>query len=117
MNCPYCNQTFPLTWSRYLRAPFGKHVCPGCGKCSRLRLTACYLAAFLGATLRYYGIALAVTVIAFPGRLRQVDKTYVAAALVIGCVVLIALDKYFDGRHRKLEKISEPAEVNEGKSG
>lgn len=116
MNCPYCNHSFPLTWSRYLRAPLGKHLCPGCGKCSRLRLTTGYVAAVLAATLVYYGIAFAVTVIAFPGHWQKVGKTYVAGVLLIGCVALIAFDKYFDGRHRKLEKLNDSTEPERGKS-
>jgi hypothetical protein len=105
-----------VTWSRYLRAPIGKHTCSGCGKCSRFRLTAGYLAAVLAATCAYYGVAFAATIIAFPGHWHRPDKAYIAALLAIGCVVLIAFDKYFDGRHRKLEKVSEEAEPNSGES-
>lgn len=80
-------------------------------------MTAGYLAAVLVATLVYYGIAFAVTVVAFPGHWHEVGKAYVAGVLVIGCVVLIAFDKYFDGRHRKLEKVSGAAEPSRGKAG
>ena len=36
MKCPYCNHTFPLTWSRYFKATTGRHTCPSCLKRSRL---------------------------------------------------------------------------------
>ena len=34
---------FPLTWKRYLKAPFGKHICPSCKKKSKLRHTKKYI--------------------------------------------------------------------------
>jgi hypothetical protein len=30
MKCPGCSADFPLTWRRYLTAPFGKFPCPCC---------------------------------------------------------------------------------------
>lgn len=35
--CPYCGETFRLTWRRYLRHPAGKQTCPCCGRRSKLR--------------------------------------------------------------------------------
>ena len=29
--CPACATAYELTWSRYLRSPFGRHRCPDCG--------------------------------------------------------------------------------------
>ena len=37
MKCPYCEHTFPLTWERYFKSPWGRHVCPRCSKPSRLK--------------------------------------------------------------------------------
>ncbi len=37
MKCPYCMTEFALTWQRYFKAPFGKHICPSCKKKSKLR--------------------------------------------------------------------------------
>lgn len=30
MRCPQCNNDFALTWMRYIKAPFGRFVCPSC---------------------------------------------------------------------------------------
>ncbi len=31
MKCPECQTVFPLTWTRYFRAPWGRMDCPSCG--------------------------------------------------------------------------------------
>ena len=31
MKCPECEDSFPFTWARYLRAPLGRTNCPSCG--------------------------------------------------------------------------------------
>jgi hypothetical protein len=59
--CPHCEKAFPLTWSRYFRAPTGRHSCPSCGGRFRLRYTTNYIASIAGpmaiATLVPIGIA------------------------------------------------------------
>ena len=30
MKCPQCDNDFPLTWKRYIKAPFGRMSCPSC---------------------------------------------------------------------------------------
>ena len=30
MKCPQCKGEFPLTWKRYIKAPFGRMICPLC---------------------------------------------------------------------------------------
>lgn len=31
MKCPECEESFPFTWARYMRAPLGRTSCPSCG--------------------------------------------------------------------------------------
>ena len=108
MTCPHCNHSFPLTWSRYFRAPLGKHTCPSCGRRAKFKLTATYLAVVLIAWLIFYGAAFLVIVVAFPGRWQRILKApHAIAACVIGCVVLLPLDRVYDERFRRLEKLSD----------
>ncbi len=60
MTCPHCSHSFPLTWRRYAKSPLGKHTCPACGRASRFKLTASYLASVLVAWVVFLSLALGI---------------------------------------------------------
>jgi hypothetical protein len=99
MRCPHCRQSFPLTWARYLRAPAGRHVCPACGKPSRLWPSLPYWALlFVSALLA--GIPPALALGWWPG------GPWAVAGWVIGALIGgAAIDKTLaDTGWRRLEK-------------
>src|SRR6267143_6359299 len=102
MQCPYCQTTFPLTWGRYFGAPTGRHICPSCGKESRLPLTVSYwLLVFMAACLG--GVPLALLLYVKLGSLWWSLAGWVIGALLTA----IPIDKIFlDGRYRKLTRIA-----------
>ena len=54
----------------------------------------------------YDGIALALTVVAFPDRWQRIlTIPYFIAVFVVGCIVLVPFDRVYEGRYRKLEKM------------
>ena len=108
MTCPYCNQSFPLTWGRYVKSPLGKHTCPACGKVSRLGFTASYFVVIVVAWILILALAFLFTVLIFPKTWRRViGIPFAALVYIIGCVVLIPFDKFFDARFRKLKKLKD----------
>src|SRR5262249_32449164 len=98
MNCPYCNHEFPMTWKRYFYAPMGRHVCPECQRKSRFAVTP-------GAALRTAmmvgigAIPLALICMIFVG-----PRAALVGAGVGGLLTGIPLDKFYEGKYRKLEK-------------
>ncbi len=108
MTCPYCNHSFPLTWRRYFSSPFGRHVCPQCGRKSKFRLTVSYVAVISVAWIVFYGLALALTVLVFPKTWREIlGIPYFAVIFLIGCMVVLPFDKLLDGKFRRLEKLKD----------
>ena len=106
MTCPHCSHSFPLTWRRYARSPFGKHICPACGRASRFKLKLSYLTFVLVAWVVFLALAFLVTVLVFPKTWQRTVAgiPYFVLLYFVGCIVIIPLDKCFDERFRKLEK-------------
>ena len=99
MTCPHCGAQFPLTWSRYASAAFGKHTCPQCATTSQLAWTFTYVAATLAA---FVGVVLGLLVaIHFGGK-------YIWEFLAVwgfAALLWIPMDKWFDEKLRKLRPI------------
>ena len=101
MICPYCAENFPLTWRRYLGAPLSRHVCPRCGRISRLSLSVAYFAAAIG-LIASIMIAAMLLGYALEGRIGW----YTVAIFAAGSVVGAAADKWFDENLRKLRRMA-----------
>ena len=106
MTCPHCNHGFPLTWRRYLGSPMGKHQCPACGAHSRLKLTASYAGWVVAGWVVFFGIAFGLTVSLLKNGRTPRAIAIVAATYGAGCLAVAMLDKFYDERYRKLEKIN-----------
>jgi hypothetical protein len=105
MTCPHCNHIFPLTWRRYLASPTGKHRCPACGALSRLRLTGAYLAWVACVWMIFFGIAFLLTASLLKRSRAPQAIAIVACVYLAGSLAVAMLDKIYDERFRKLEKI------------
>jgi hypothetical protein len=104
MTCPHCSQSFPLTWSRYARSPFGRHTCPRCGRRSTFRATATYLAFVAVTWLIVYGIAIGFRAAIFHSYERP-SLLWFAAVFLVGSLAVLPLDRLYDERFRKLKKL------------
>jgi hypothetical protein len=84
----------------------GKHKCPGCGLPSRLRITFSYVAWVLSIWMLFFGIAFALTLSLIRGNGRT-PRAIPLVALIYGsgCLLIAMLDKFYDERFRKLEKM------------
>ena len=108
MICPYCNHSFPLTWARYFRSPLGKHDCPECGAVSRLNWPPSYFAFAILVWVAYVTASLFLTQSFTPTERRHpLGAPYFLAIYLIGCVIIVPLDRWYDERFRKLEKPGE----------
>jgi hypothetical protein len=99
MECPWCGHRFPMTWRRYFLSPLGKHSCPACGKQSRFRRT-------VGVLLRQ---SLMVSIGGAPCGLFfclrfDWDHSWLVGWFLGSLLVGLPLDKFYDGRFRRLEK-------------
>lgn len=98
LTCPHCYYSFPLTWHQYWSAPLGNHRCPQCRKTSYLKANDMWLfpMQIIGVIL-LLGIPLFILIYIFH---------YVPLGgifLLIGILgVIIFLDKWMDGRFKKL---------------
>jgi hypothetical protein len=106
MTCPHCNHGFALTWRRYLGSPAGKHRCPACGRYSRFKLSAAYVACVLVGWVVFFGIAFGSTIMLLKGERKPHAIAMVIAIYGAGCLAIAILDKFCDERFRKLEKVS-----------
>src|SRR5688572_19043673 len=105
MTCPYCNHSFPLTWRRYAKSPLGKHTCPACSRKSKFTLTSFYLTFLMVSWIVFFVLAVVVTLLVFPMTWQQlVGIPYFVVLYLVGCIVIIPLDRIFDEWFRKLEK-------------
>ncbi len=106
MICPHCKRSFPLTWGRYLRSPLGKHQCPDCGEVSRLNWPKAYFAFAILAWVCFVTLAFFLTQsFTLTEARRPVGVRYYLAIYLIGCAVLVPLDRWYDERFRKLERL------------
>src|SRR5262249_37068162 len=106
MTCPHCGHAFPLTWARYLRSPLGTHVCPDCGTISRLNWPFSYFAFVIVSWIFFVNFAfLVISTLVAPDRRQAMGAFYFVTVYIIGCIVMIPLDRWYDERFRKLEKI------------
>jgi Zn finger protein HypA/HybF involved in hydrogenase expression len=98
MKCPCCEQSFPLTWERYIEAPSGRHLCPNCGKNARVKFS-----------LLYSAILLVVGgICAAPGAIilhQWFGGYWPILGVIPSILVMFPMDKMFDNRFRKLKAI------------
>jgi hypothetical protein len=106
MTCPYCHHVFPLTWGRYFRSPLGTHACPACGTTSRLNWPLRYFAFVVLAWLVFVSFAFLLAGRLFsPEKREAMGVYYFILIYVIGCALIMPLDRWYDERFRKLEKL------------
>ena len=99
--CPYCQQPIALTWKRYFTEPALKHTCPHCGKISRVDgETSLKLW-----TARSCGVLLGSIPVAIVGFQYGLVPGIVGVA-VGGAITGLPIDKYLDGKYRRLIPIS-----------
>jgi len=102
MQCPYCNQIFPLTWHRYFTERTNKHTCPSCQKVSQLPKSPSYYV-LLGLAQCIGGMPLAIYFLVKFGVYWTIAG-WLLGALLTGTLI----DKMFlDARFRRLEKLPE----------
>ncbi len=95
MRCPGCDADQPLTWSRYLRAPLGRHVCSACGIPFRPRTTWRFYLVVVLAWL----LVLALSLWAMRALGLGLGPT-LALYFAIGFGVLLPIDRWLDDRVR-----------------
>jgi hypothetical protein len=106
MTCPHCHHSFPLTWSRYVRSPLGKHTCPQCRAASRLSWTFSYFAFVILAWVSFVTLAFLVTHWLWPHDERVGEHApYYLGVYLAGCVLIVPLDRWYDERFRTLEEL------------
>ena len=112
MICPHCSCSFPLSWSRYRKSPWGKHSCPGCGRTSRLRASVLFYAIYVpvGIVFQLLGVILGALAFAYvvPGTIDERVTAYFEegwwfAVLVASVVLFFPVDRFLDERFRKLQ--------------
>jgi glucan phosphoethanolaminetransferase (alkaline phosphatase superfamily) len=58
-----------------------------------------------------YGLAVAIIAAALPERIRAMNLRFIVemsvVIMVVGCLVLLPLDKWYENKFRKLEKLPE----------
>lgn len=96
MKCPYCNQTFPLTWSRYLGAPSGRHTCPACAKHSRLAFG-------VSQSLLVLAVLLLISIPSVYFLQHTFGGYWGLFGVVPGFLVAFPLDKKIDEQYRRLK--------------
>lgn len=98
MKCPNCNNTFPLTWSRYFKSPFGKHICPSCHKESVLKFSKMhFLFKAIIIVLLLFFLYLVLLIIT-SGNIYSFIP-----ALVMSLILALPIDKFHDEKFKKLE--------------
>ena len=113
MKCPYCSHEFPLTWPRYVRAPFGRHVCPCCQKKSKLKFTRRYIASLL--QLFVFQILLTTVLLAIYLAIYGATVIVFAGA-VIAVVIWMPIDKYTDAQRPLVQTGPDAGNETETKS-
>lgn len=98
MKCPHCKTEFPLTWTRYAKAPTGKHICPSCHGTAKLRITPSYFLCLLF-PLGIVTCGLTVALLIISGG--QWDTVLYLAGMMLA--VGFPLDKWYTEHFRKLE--------------
>jgi hypothetical protein len=107
VKCPYCSYEFPVTWGRYLRAGFGRYLCPSCGKESKLGKSKKYR---LVVHLPLGIVCAIVTVVLW----LSTSGSWVTVPVAI-CVCLaigIPVDRYVEEKLRQLQPLEK--RVGEG---
>jgi len=99
MRCPHCNEEFPLTWGRYWRSPAGGHICPHCQKPSRFRISAYSL------LLRVPVFCLGAIPVGLICHIWLSITWSLVGFMAGGILVALPIDKFIDGRYRRLEKV------------
>ena len=115
MKCPHCHEVFPLTWSRYWRAPFGKHTCPRCAKKSKLHSSLVYWLLYwplllIAPAVSVFGIGVVYALMAGPGQSDARIAAYFdgwmwVPAMLLPFVLFPPIDRFIDERFRKLRPL------------
>src|SRR5450631_3913040 len=98
MRCPYCNHEFQMTWRRYFKSPMGRHICPSCQQKSYFPLT---MTSWLRVSV-FVGIG-AVPFCLLIHHFFAGDF-WLPGGIIGGLLIAIPLDKFYDGKYRKLKK-------------
>ena len=113
LTCPFCTHQFLLTWRRYWKAPFGRHVCPGCGKSSRLRAASLfwvlYLSFLIVTPIAALVLGLLVVQVTLPQHFKEEElawflgSPWVVVTLIVLLALLLPVDRAVDVRFRRLQ--------------
>jgi len=85
-----------MTWQRYFGAPMGEHTCPACQQKSRFHRSPTSWARQL--------IMVCVGGIPFALISSYLFHQWLIGWLICGLLIGIPLDKYYDGKYRRLDK-------------
>lgn len=111
MKCPYCEQSFALTWKRYFSSPLGKHRCPHCQQQSRLNHSSTYYTAILLLLIVLLGLGALIPMVYLEvSAFRFYSRGYNWAWGYGVMVIFLVLDRLFDERLRVLEKLPQRPE-------
>lgn len=111
LTCPLCNHQFHLTWRRYWKAGFGRHVCPECGQRSKIRTGLLYWVLWaLFFTITPFAVlsfALVVYQLVAPQYSEEsviwfLGSRWLALTLIMLWAILLPIDREIDARFRKL---------------
>ncbi len=97
--CPYCRQSFSLTWHRYWAAPFGEHHCPHCHRVSHLEDDSVWVWPLRLAGIGSGGLALfAIAIYSF-------QSTLIGSIFFLVGIFGVGFlgDKWIDGHLRQLK--------------
>ena len=107
MTCPHCHHSFPLTWGRYARSPLGRHTCPSCHKLSKFKLTLAYCLLVVVSWVALFALIFGLTALLLPRGAQVLGLYYFLGLYLIGLVFLIPLNRFYDEKFRKLEKVDD----------
>jgi len=109
--CPFCKHQFPLTWRRYWKGTFGRHVCPSCGRSSKLRTGLLYWALYVPLLTITPFAALSFVLVVYrlvvPRHFEEdvtwfLGSPWLVATLITLWAFLFPIDRMIDARFRKL---------------
>jgi hypothetical protein len=98
MICPYCLHKFPLTWRRYFKSTFGRHVCPACAKVSRLPFKYSH----------FFFLLVVGLICAAPGTavlLYLTSDFWAVFGIIPTILIVLPLDMLLDAKFKQLQKV------------
>lgn len=111
MKCPYCDNEFPLTWTRYFRGPFGKHICPNCQKKGTMSMSIKYYLCLGVFWVTYYFLAISLVKILFKDGIELIRNPFgFGCVIALGCLLVLPFDRKFMKDYRNLEKYQDDSD-------